>query len=175
MVRRTKIVCEEKPTRNDDSDLSAAVRNQFTKASYGLRANFFRPEREPERVHFLPTSHRLVIWTMGGLNHRSFDLVWSDECLGGRGKDCTSQSLNCKLLFVQITAHSRLHTKSLKSTELGGPRGTRRSFLGTLHARRVLQNENSACCFREHLEGSVLGKNGAWGVCFGTQTKKPRR
>ena len=110
---------------------------------------------------------------MGGLNHRSFDLVWSDECLGGRGKDCTSQSLNCKLLFVQITAHSRLHTKSLKSTELGGPRGTRRSFLGTLHARRVLQNENSACCFREHSEGSVLGKNGAWGVCIGTQTKKP--
>ena len=116
---------------NPDSVLSATVRNQFRKASYGLRANFFRPEREPERVHFLPTSHRLVIWTMGGLNHRSFDLVWSDECLGGRGKDCTSQSLNCKLLFVRITAHSRLHTKNLKSTELAGSRGTRQSFLGT--------------------------------------------
>ena len=91
-------------------------------------------------------------------------MVWSDECLGRRGKDCTYQSLNCKLLFVRITAHSRLHTKNLKSTELAGSRGTRQSFLGT--------RGPCACCFREHC---VLGKErstGAFALELGQRARR---
>ena len=55
VVRRTEIVCKENQLLSPQPCGTNSGRLQ------GLGANFFRPEREPERVHFLPTSLRLYL------------------------------------------------------------------------------------------------------------------
>ena len=144
--RTTEIVCKENQLHRAEPIPEGFV---------GVRGELLPPGTRTRKSSLSANSLRLVIWTMG-LNLRSFDLVWSDECLRGRGKVCTYPSLNCKLLFVQITLHSRLYTKNLKSTELGGPRGTHQRLVGTRtptgSVRRALQNEERLLLSRA-LEG----------------------